>query len=150
MPMISEKDQQTIRDLFQEHLSEPVRIKYFSQKESPLILPGHECEYCKETRELLQELSGLSDKLDLEVKDFVADREAAADANIERIPAFVLEGQSKGRVRFFGVPSGYEFSAVLQDIMDVSTGDTGLSEETLASLADLEEDLHIQVFTTPT
>lgn len=148
--MISEQDQQTIRNLFEEHLSEDVKITYFTQKESPLILPGHECEYCKETRELLQEVTGLSEKLDLEVKDFVADKDAAAEMGIERIPAFTLEGQSRGRVRFFGVPSGYEFSAVLQDIMDVSTGEPGLSEDTLAQLEELEEDLHIQVFTTPT
>ena len=99
---------------------------------------------------MLQEVAGLSDKLSLEIKDFVADRAVAEQRDIPRIPAFELEGQAKGRVRFFGVPAGYEFSAVLQEIIDVSTGDTGLAAASLARLAGLREDVHLQVFTTPT
>lgn len=66
MPMISSKDQQTLQNLFEE-LEGDVTITNFTQHESPLIVPGQECDYCKETRELLEEVTALSDKLHLEL-----------------------------------------------------------------------------------
>lgn len=45
---------------------------------------------------------------------------------------------------------GYEFSALIADLVDVSTGTTDLSEETREYLSALTEDVNIKVFTTPT
>jgi len=53
-------------------------------------------------------------------------------------------------VRFFGIPSGYEFTSLVEDIVDVSRGQTSLSAQTLELLAKLTEPVHIQVFVTPT
>jgi hypothetical protein len=55
-----------------------------------------------------------------------------------------------GRVRFFGMPSGYEFSSLIDDVVDVSRGRTRLSEATREALAALATPLHFQVFVTPT
>lgn len=150
MPLISEKDQQTLRDLFAERLQHDVTITYFTQHDSILIVPGHECAYCRETREILNELAGLSDKLHLEVKDFVRDEAEARDLGITRIPAFVFSGQNKGKVRYFGIPAGYEFSSVVEDLLDVSGGAPELLDTTHKALDGLTQDLHIQVFVTPT
>jgi glutaredoxin-like protein len=150
MPLIQERDATFIRDHFAKHMTGEVTITLFTQGESPLFVPGLECEYCAETRELLQEVASLSDKVRVDVKDFVTDRAAAAELGIERIPAFVLEGAARGRVRFFGIPSGYEFATLVEDIVDVSRGETDLSEKTKEALANLTEDVRIQVFTTPT
>jgi len=150
MPMISEKDQQTLRDLFGKRLLQDVTVTYFTQHDSVLSVPGHECTYCRETRELLEDLDGLSDKLHLEVKDFVADEAEAQKLGVTRIPAIVLSGQNKGTVRFFGVPAGYEFSTLVEDLMTVSGGEPDLLDSTKQALADLQQDLHIQVFVTPT
>lgn len=150
MPLIQEKDAEFIRDHFAKHMTGGVRIIYFTQGESPLLVPAQECEYCSETRALLEELATLNDKITLDVKDFVADRALAAELGIERIPAFVVDGASKGKVRFFGIPSGYEFSTLIEDIVDVSRGHTDLSDRTRSELAGLKEDLRIQVFVTPT
>jgi len=89
MSMISEKDQQTLQKLF-EGLEGDVTITNFIQRESPLIIPGQECDYCKETRELLAEVTALSDKLHLETKDFVRDKQEADSLGVTRIPAFAL------------------------------------------------------------
>ena len=150
MTLISEKDRQTLRDLFAERLTHDVTITYFTQHESILIVPGHECAYCRETRELLDELQDLSDKLHLEVKDFVRDEVQARELGITRIPAFVLSGQNQGKVRYLGIPAGYEFSSVVEDLLDVSTGAPELLDSTQQALKDLKQDLHIQVFVTPT
>jgi alkyl hydroperoxide reductase subunit AhpF len=150
MALISAKDQQMLRDLFAERMQQDVTITYFTQRESVLIVPGQECTYCKETRELLGELADLSNKLHLEIKDFVRDEAEARQLGVSRIPAFVLSGQNKGRVRYFGIPAGYEFSTVVEDLLNVSTGAPDLLNTTQQALAGLQQDLHIQVFVTPT
>ena len=149
MPMISPEDQQTLQKLFEE-LEGDVTITNFTQRESLLIIPGQECDYCKETRELLEEVTALSEKLHLETKDFVRDKEEADRLGVTRIPAFVLQGRTKGSVRYFGIPAGYEFSTLIEDIIDVSKGTTSLSDKTRQALATVDQDLHIQVFVTPT
>ena len=56
----------------------------------------------------------------------------------------------QGAIRFLGLPAGYEFSTLVADIVDVSTGTVGLSEAAQAELRGLDQDLHLQVFVTPT
>jgi glutaredoxin-like protein len=150
MPLIAASDQDTLRTLFDERLQGDVTITYFTQHESKLIVPGQECALCAQTREILQEVAELSDKVHLEVKDFVRDAEAAKELGVDRIPAFVLEGKAQGKVRYFGIPSGYEFSSLIEDLLDVSAGTTDLSEKTRKSLEAIDQDVHIQVFVTPT
>ncbi len=149
MPLISPEDQQTLQKLFEE-LEGDVTITNFTQRESLLIIPGQECDYCQETRDLLEEVTALSEKLHLEMRDFVRDKQEADSLGVTRIPAFVLQGRAKGSVRYFGIPAGYEFSTLIEDLIDVSRGTTNLSDKTRETLATVEQDLHIQVFVTPT
>jgi glutaredoxin-like protein len=150
MTIISAEDRQTLQTLFAQELQDDVNITYFTQRESVLIIPGQECSYCKETRELLEEVTDISDKLHLTVKDFVRDEQEAQDLGITHIPAFILQGHAKGAVRYFGIPTGYEFSTLIEDLIDVSKGTTNLSEKTREALAAVDQDIHIQVFVTPT
>lgn len=150
MAFLSHNDQNEIKRLF-EQLSGDVRLIHFTQRESPLFLPGQECETCKDTRLLLEEIEGLSDKIHLEAHDFVAENEIAREHAIDRIPALVMTADGvKGKVRYFGMPSGYEFSVLLGSLVDASLGKSALSEETVEVLQGLDQDLHIQVFVTPT
>jgi hypothetical protein len=55
-----------------------------------------------------------------------------------------------GRVRFFGLPSGYEFMTLIEDVVDISRGATRLSDATRRAVADLPAPVHLQVFVTPT
>jgi alkyl hydroperoxide reductase subunit AhpF len=99
---------------------------------------------------LLEELAGISEKLHVTVKDFVRDEQEAQNLGITRIPAFIVQGHTKGVLRYFGVPAGYEFSTLIEDLIDVSKGTTNLSEKTREALATVNQDVHIQVFVTPT
>jgi alkyl hydroperoxide reductase subunit AhpF len=151
MALISEADRQTIRNHFTENLDGEVEIVMFTERESPIIIPGRQpCETCSQTQELLEEVASLSDKLKLTVNEISTAKEEAFALGIDRVPAFVCKGASRGRVRFFGIPSGYEFSALIADLIDVSTGTTDLSDETREFLSGLTEDVNIKVFTTPT
>ena len=70
---------------------------------------------------------------------------------IGRIPAIAILGAEKDYgIRMYGLPSGYEFGTLVEAILDVSSGDSGLSEPTRAALKDLATPVHVQVFSTPT
>ena len=53
-------------------------------------------------------------------------------------------------MRYFGIPAGYEFSTLVEDLIDVYKCTTNLSDKTREALATVDQDLHIQVFVTPT
>ncbi len=105
-------------------LQAPVKLVFFSQ--------ALDCEYCPLTKQVLEELVGLSDKIQLQEYNFSVDQDAVTRYKITRVPA------------------GYEFGSLVGDIIDVSLGDSGLSAQSKAMLAQLKEPLHLQVFSTPT
>jgi len=141
MAHISDKDKDYLRKEFGK-MKDNVKLVYFTQK--------FECQYCEMTHEILGELAELSDRISLEVYDLVNDKEITEKYNIDKIPAVVVEGEKDYGIRYFGIPAGYEFSSLIEDIMDVSNKSTSLSAETKKALASLEKPLHIQVFVTPT
>ena len=63
---------------------------------------------------------------------------------------FLMADGVKGKVRYFGLPSGYEFSVLLGSLVDVSKAEADLTEDTIQVLNALDKDLHFQVFVTPT
>ena len=124
------------------NLAGPVQMVMFTQE--------FECQYCAETRQLVEELAELSDQLTAEVYDFVADKEKAEELEIDKIPAIAIIGAEDYGVRYYGIPSGYEFSSLLHTIKMVAAGKPELSEDTLEVLTGLDKAVHFQVFVTPT
>jgi|SRR6516225_617548 alkyl hydroperoxide reductase subunit AhpF len=150
MALLSPETQAEIKKIFEE-LAGDVRLLLFTQRDSPLIIPGQDCPSCKDTRTLLEEVAALSEKLHLEVYEGPADSEIAREHGINRLPALIMTAEGvRGKVRYFGLPSGYEFSVLLGSLVDVSKAETDLSEDTMNVLDALDKDLHFQVFVTPT
>jgi len=149
MTIIPVEIQNQVKDVFHA-LEGPVKLVMFTQGEGGAI----ECSLCKETRELVEEVADLSDKIELQVYDLVKDANVAAQYNIEKIPALaVVAGGNQPKdygIRFYGIPSGYEFTSLIQDVLLVSQGKTNLSPKTLQQLGKLKNPVHIQVFVTPT
>jgi alkyl hydroperoxide reductase subunit AhpF len=123
-------------------LVNPVRLAVFSQA---LADPDSE-----QVRRLVEELGALDGKLSAESYNFVLDTEKVKELGIARIPAVAVLGEKDYGVRFYGLPSGYEFGTLVDLILDVSSGQSGLSEPTRAALAQLTTPVHLQVFSTPT
>lgn len=123
-------------------LKQNVTLKLFSQE--------MECRFCKETRELLEELQAVSEKVKVEVHDFVRDAALATELGIARIPAIAVSGAKDHGIRFYGIPSGYEFASLVEAVRLVANGEVKLSPETRAFLDGLDVDVHLQVFVTPT
>jgi glutaredoxin-like protein len=123
-------------------VTRPVTFKVFTQ--------ANECQYCKETRELVEEVAELSDQVSVEVYDFEKDRAVADALGIDKIPAIAVVGEKDYGIRMFGIPSGYEFGSLIESIRLVSEGASGLSPETKKAVAKLKKPTTIQVFITPT
>lgn len=141
MALLNEKDANAVRDRLA-RLTHPVKLVFFTQET--------ECLSCRETRDLLHELTNLSEQLDLDVYDFVHDADAVEKYAIDKIPAIAVVGDTDTNIRFFGVPAGYEFISLLQAIEMVGNHQNGLSDDTLARLAGITSPVHLQVFVTPT
>ncbi|MDR5694890.1 MAG: thioredoxin family protein [Armatimonadota bacterium] len=150
MGLLKPKDVETIRQRFSSDLVEPVTIRFFTNSTEGLAIPGAECEYCPTTYQLLRELASLDSRISLEVHNILTNPESARACGVERIPAILLSRDNESRVRFYGIPAGFEFAVLLDDLIDISRGRTILSERTKLALASLEKDIHIQVFVTPT
>jgi len=139
---------------FDEEMTGMVTLLHFTQEPGRLVLPdslkGQECLFCRETKQLLEEVSSLSEKIELQVFDFSADKDKAAEFGIDKIPALVIMGERDHGIRFYGIPSGYEYTSLVEAIVDVSRGQTSLSDKTKETLRALDKDIHLQVFVTPT
>lgn len=141
--LISEKNRTVIRERFSELLN-PVVVQFY---ESSL-----NCASCSEIKMLLQELCELSDLLTLETYNIYADEAQAKLAGVEKVPVIALTDDSRVDygIRFYGAPSGYEFATLLEDILMVSSGDSGLRPDTKAALAAMDKAIELSVFVTPT
>jgi len=141
MPLLNEDVQEQVRSQLAD-LETPVRLLMFTQE--------FECQYCAETRQLAQEVAALSDDLEAEIYDFVKDGDVAEEYNVDKIPAVAVVGEQDYGIRFYGIPSGYEFTSLLDAIRSVASRRPELSDETQAYLSELTEPVHMQVFVTPT
>lgn len=142
MALLSDKDAKFLREHLAEKMVNPVKLLFFTQTIA--------CQFCRETETVLREVAGLSDKIELKVYNFVTDKQVAEQYGINKIPATVVMGETDYGVRFYGIPSGYEFTSLVETIVEVSRGETGLAQATLDALAKLPVPVHIQVFVTPT
>lgn len=141
MQILQAKHREQILKLFKD-IKEPVTIVNFSQE--------FECQFCRETRTIAQEVSALSDKIAFVPFDFAADLAEVRKYGIEQIPATVVMGDKDYGIRFYGVPFGYELAAFLQAIVHVSKRDSQLSPATKQALKSLNNDVRLKVFGTLT
>jgi glutaredoxin-like protein len=130
-----------------ENLREPVDILFFGTRE--------ECDYCEDTLQLVGEVAELSGKLGLKVYDIEDNPDIAREYNVNKTPGLVLTARDTDKVmdygvRFAGIPSGHEFSSLIEGLILVSGRDSGLSGEIRKQLRGLKNPVLLQVFVTPT
>lgn len=135
-----------IREAFS-NLKEPVAILFFGSRKN--------CDYCDETRQLLEEVSAIDNRLTLKVHDIDEDSEVAKLYRVDKTPGIVIAAMngdtiSDFGIQYSGIPSGHEFSTLIQAVLLVSGRDSGLTPQTREFLKNLQRPLHLQVFVTPT
>jgi alkyl hydroperoxide reductase subunit AhpF len=148
MALLAPADQEKLRASFDE-MTSPVRLLFFTQT--------LDCEPCAQTRQILDELPALSDKIAIEEVNFILDKDKAAQYGVDRVPAIAVLGQGAGggttadsRIRFLGTPSGYEFISLVQAIRLVGGAGSSLTDENRLRIAAVDRPVTMQVFTTPT
>ena len=141
MPMLPDEIKGQVKEAFAA-ITTPVKLVNFTQT--------LECAYCRETRELLEEIAALSDQVSLEVHNFVTDPEPVKAYGIDKIPATAIVGEEDYGIRFYGIMAGYEFTSLIHAIRLVGGAGAQLSPQTVEQLAAIEEPVHLQVFVTPT
>lgn len=145
------RDQDYIRQLFERELEGRVKIDYFTQRASRIIVPGREeCATCEDTRKLLEEVSSLSDKITLTVRELADERDEAKKLKVDKVPGIVARGPANRALRFFGAPGGNEFPNFVETIVEVSKTKVELGAEAAKQLKRLKDKVSIAVYVTPT
>jgi glutaredoxin-like protein len=142
MSLIPAEHKEHLKNELAKKLEKPVRILMFTQE--------LECKYCAETRQLVQEVAELNEKIKVEIYDFVADADKAKEYGIDKVPAIAIIGEKDHRVRYFGFPFGYEFQTLTEALVNVSRERTDISDKTRELLKEVKTKVHIQVFVTLT
>jgi len=145
MALLNDKDREYLINEFRT-LTESVKLIVF--------VTAQGCDFCKETRQIAEELATLSDKISVDVFDRDADADKVALYGVDKTPAMVImlggDAPKDFGIRYYGIPSGYEFSSVVQDVLMIGRGASILSDEAKAWAQGLTQPVHMQVFVTPT
>jgi hypothetical protein len=192
MGLISPADQERLRESFAD-LTRSVRLRFFTQTLGS--------ETCVQTRQILDELPILSDRISVEEVNYVLEPDKAKPYGIDRVPAIAIlyeddeheaergerprpapSDESRGaasgggapraldeadpakrvqgagvpgvikdsRIRFVGVPAGYEFVSLVEAVLLAGGRESSLSAENRKRVAAVDRPVVMQVFTTPT
>jgi len=142
--LLTDQDRQTVRTQLA-GITHRVTLLFFTQTFG-------EPETALATKQILQELVSLNERVAFEEANFVLDKERDAQYGVEQIPAVVLlrDGEDT-RIRFFGAPAGYEFMSLVEAVVAAGSDDSGLTAESKALIAaHVTEPLDVKVFVTPT
>jgi len=140
--MIPSEYTERIKKELEDKMKNSVKIIVFTQEV--------ECQFCTKTRQLVEELAALNDKIEAKIYDFVADSETAKKYGVNMVPAIAILGKKDYGIRFYGIPYGYEFQTLMETIINISRGKTDLSEKVKKRLEEMSVPIHIKVFVTLT
>jgi alkyl hydroperoxide reductase subunit AhpF len=147
MSLLSPTDQEKLRSAFGE-MTRRVRLLFVTQTLG--------CETCLQTRQILDELPELSDRVSVEEVNLILEGDRARQYGIERAPGVALLYEDEAgvvqdsRMRFLGTPAGYEFISLVQAVLLAGGRPSALSEAARQRIAAVDKPIMMQVFTTPT
>ena len=154
MPLLGDEDTKYLRDSFAE-LHADVGVTVVTRERSRLVLPGAGADdggedASAEVKQIVDEVAATSPRIKVTHVDAAADAERARELAGAHLPAIVFFGAaSKGKLRYFGLPAGYEMSTLVATLMDLGSGEAMVPPEVADELGKLAAPVHIQVFVTP-
>lgn len=145
MPLIREEDKKFLMQEFEKHLKNDIDLVIFTSESS-------DCKYCKETVELGEEVAEINKKIHLVKYDFEKSKDEAKAFGVEKFPATIVtrHGEKDGRVKYYGIPSGYEFGSLIEDMKNVSNGEVEVSSKAMEIINKIDRPISIKVYVTPT
>ena len=143
MALLSDQDRQVVRSHLA-GLTHDVTLALFTQ-----TIGGPETAAI--AKQILDELSGLNERLKVEEVNVVLEKERAERYRVDKIPAIVvLRDGEDTRMRFFGAPAGYEFMSLVEAVIIAGGDESTLTAESQKLIATIETPTTIDVFVTPT
>jgi len=139
---IDDRTKEEVRRVLSKVNSE-VKLHFFSSENE------RECPYCKDEEEILETISSLNPLIKVIKYPEGLKHEKAKEFSVDKLPALIIHGMREYNVRYFGLPAGYEFGSLIEDIIDVSKGTVDLKPEIIKLLRTIKRKVHIQVFVTP-
>jgi len=145
--LLDDQIKEQVKEFFSE-LDAPIKLTFFGSEEK-------NCDYCKDTLALLEEIAALDEKISIEILDLEKNKELAESFNINTVPTTAITTTKDGKlidygVRYLGIPAGHEFTSLINGIVMVSKQDSGLSPAIRERLSKLERPVNLKVFVTPT
>jgi alkyl hydroperoxide reductase subunit AhpF len=142
MSIFGPEDEAQVRGLL-DALERPVELLVaLGPEEAPL--PGaRDVDFAAETQRVVSGLAVLSERVTYRVEE--------QPDGFERYPAIAVlpEGEDVG-LRYYGLPWGYELGSLIGAVLEAGRRESSLRPESLERLAELDRDLAIDVFVTPT
>jgi alkyl hydroperoxide reductase subunit AhpF len=138
--MLKESDKQYVRTTLG-GMKDDVRVVLFSRD-------GGECKYCDETEGLLADVAAAAPRVKVEVLSLKKDAARAKELGIDKVPGIALLGKKDYNLRYFGLPSGYDFTPFVETIRAVGNDAPGISPESVVKLAKLTKPVQLSVFVT--
>lgn len=123
-------------------LAAPVKLVLFTQTFG--------CDTCVPTRQVIDRVASFSEKISVEEYNLVLDKDKVKAYGVLRVPAIAVVGQVDVGIRFYGVPEGHELISLVESVLLVASGNSGLSEDSQRLIASVDHPIDVQVFATPT
>jgi len=148
--LISDEDAEEIKAILQERLKDardpPIIITITPSTRTP-----ETCPYSEEIEYLANKLAELSSGKVKALNLHEDSEEYQERFKVKRLPVTIVTNEKMDfALKFYGLPAGYEFAALLDDITDASSGNpSNLSQSTLQKIKSIDKPVHIQVFVTP-
>ena len=145
MSLIKDEDKKYLEQEFEKHLKNDIDLIVFTSDDA-------DCKYCKESVQLAEEVSQTSGKINLSVHNFDKEKELAKEYGVDKFPSTIVtkHGEKDGRIKYSGLPSGYEFGSLIEDIKNVSKWEADVSSKAIEILNKIDKPVTIKVFVTPT
>jgi thioredoxin reductase (NADPH) len=128
-----------LKDVFKEHLDKEVQILLFASEEENKPYG----EFC---RSLLHDLHRLDARISFEEYDLSSPEAKTHD--VTRAPTLIVQPDQYS-IRFTGAPAGEEAQTLIQTLLLVSAGRSGLDQNSRDMLAGLDEKRHVRIFVNP-
>ena len=141
-------DSQTYKKLeekFKKELKDEVDIKVFTRE---ITLKDEDPRYAEFTKNFVKELASIDARVKPEFLNL--EDELAKKLGLKTSPTILIGNDLGYRIIFNGAPLGMEAGSFIETISLISQGKTNLKEENKKKLKNIDKDVLIRVFVTPT
>lgn len=141
MPLLTDRLRSELRDSFAGRLAGPVELRLVVAAEAA------DCVSCDTTHQLLSEVVAAAPEL---LSLLVLTPGDPRAEGITDTPTLVVAAPGRpGRIRYQGLPAGYEFATVVDAIERVSANDAGIKPANASRVEELQAPVELMVFVTP-